>query len=75
MIDYRQHITMEAGKRGGKPCIRKLRITVYDILGWLASGMPPAEIIADFPDLNLDDIKAALAFAADREHHLIAGSA
>ncbi len=75
MIDYRQHITMEAGKRGGKPCIRKLRITVYDILGWLASGMTPAEIIADFPDLNLDDIKAALAFAADREHHLIAGSA
>jgi uncharacterized protein (DUF433 family) len=75
MIDYRQHITMEPGKRGGKPCIRKLRITVYDILGWLASGMTPAEIIADFPDLNLDDIKAALAFAADREHHLIAGSA
>jgi len=75
MIDYRQHITMEPGKRGGKPCIRKLRITVYDILGWLASGMTPAEIIADFPDLNLDDIKAALAFAADRDHHLIAGSA
>ena len=75
MIDYRQHITIEPGKRGGKPCIRRLRITVYDILGWLAAGMTNAEILEDFPDLEEDDIRAALAFAADREHHIIAGSA
>ncbi len=75
MIDYRQYITIEPGKRGGKPCIRKLRITVYDILGWLAAGMTHGEILEDFPDLNEDDILAALAFAADREHHLITGSA
>lgn len=75
MIDYRQYITIEPGKRGGKPCIRRLRITIYDILGWLAAGMTPAEIVEDFPDLNEDDIRAALAFAADREHHVVAGIA
>ena len=75
MEDYRQRITIEPGKRGGKPCIRGMRITVYDILGWLAAGMSPAEIIADCPDLTPEDIHAALAFAADRDHHLVSASA
>jgi uncharacterized protein (DUF433 family) len=73
MEDYRQRITIEAGKRGGKPCIRHMRITVYDILGWLASGMSTDEILADFPELTTEDIQAALAFASNREHHLVAG--
>lgn len=73
--DYRQRITIEPGKRGGKPCIRHMRITVYDILGWLATGMSNAEIVADFPELTTEDIQAALAFAADREHHLVAATA
>ena len=75
MENYRNSITIEPGKRGGKPCIRHLRITVYDVLGWLASGMSTGEILADFPELTLQDIQAALAFAADREHHLVAVSA
>jgi uncharacterized protein (DUF433 family) len=75
MEDYRKRITIEPGKRGGKPCLRGMRITVYDVLGWLASGMSTAEIIADFPELAAEDIQAALAFAADREHHLVAASA
>lgn len=66
-IDYKGIITIEPGKRGGKPCIRNIRITVYDILNWLASGMTRQEIINDFPELNNDDITAALKFAADRE--------
>ena len=66
---------MEAGKRGGKPCIRHMRITVYDILGWLASGMSTKEILADFPELTTEDIQAALVFASNREHHLVAGLA
>jgi uncharacterized protein (DUF433 family) len=64
-------ITLEPGKQGGKPCIRGLRITVYDVLEHLASGMSEDEILADFPDLNRDDIRACLAFAADRERKLI----
>jgi len=64
---YQDIITLEADKRGGRPCIRGLRITVYDVLGWLASGMTPAEIIEDFPELTHVDILACLAFAADRE--------
>ena len=68
---YREIITVEPGKRGGKPCIRGLRITVYDILEYLASGMTEAEIIADFPDLTRDDIRACLAFAADRERRMV----
>jgi uncharacterized protein (DUF433 family) len=75
MPSYRDRITIEPGKRGGKPCIRRMRITVYDLLGWLASGMSNEEILADYPELCLADIQAALAFAADREHHLIAASA
>jgi uncharacterized protein (DUF433 family) len=70
-VDYRGIITIEPGKRGGKPCIRGLRITVYDVLEYLASGMSEAEIIADFPDLTSDDIRACLAFAADRERRLL----
>ena len=66
-IDYRQIITVEPGKRSGKPCIRGLRITVYDVLGWLAAGMSEAEILYDFPDLTAQDIRAVLAFAADRD--------
>lgn len=71
-MDYRSVITLEPGKRGGKPCIRGLRITVYDVLEYLASGMSEEEILADFPDLNPDDIRACLAFAADRERRLVA---
>ena len=69
MSSYRDLITLEPGKRGGKPCIRGTRITVQDVLGWLASGMTAAEIIEDFPDLTPQDIQAALAYAADREGH------
>ena len=70
-MDYRAIVTIEPGKRGGKPCIRGLRITVYDVLEYLASGMSEAEILADFPDLTSDDIRACLAFAADRERRLM----
>jgi len=69
MIDYRSIITLEPGKRGGKPCIRGLRITVQDVLGWLASGMVMDEILADYPELTREDLLACLAFAADREKH------
>lgn len=70
-MDYQQLITIEPGKRGGKPCIRGLRITVYDVLEYLASGMTEAEILADFPDLTAEDIRACLAFAADRERKMV----
>jgi uncharacterized protein (DUF433 family) len=70
-VDYRAIITIDPAKRGGKPCIRGLRITVYDVLEYLASGMSDAEILADFPDLSSDDIRASLAFAADRERRLL----
>jgi uncharacterized protein (DUF433 family) len=67
---YGGRITMEAGKRGGKPCIRGLRIAVYEVLEYLASGMSQEEILKDFPDLEAEDIKACLTFAADRERKL-----
>jgi len=70
-MDYEKYITIEPGKRGGKPCIRGLRITVYDVLDYLASGMTEDEILRDFPDLSREDIRACLAFAADRERKLI----
>ena len=70
-MDYRQLITIEPGKRGGKPCIRGLRITVYDVLDYLASGMTEDEILSDFPDLTQEDIRACLAFAADRERKMV----
>jgi uncharacterized protein (DUF433 family) len=68
---YQDIITIEADKRGGKPCIRGLRISVYDVLSWLADGMTAAEIIEDFPELTTDDISACLRFAANREHSLV----
>jgi len=69
-MGYSDIITMEPGKRGGKPCIRGLRITVYDVLDSLASGMSHADILRDFPYLTEQDIRACLAFAADRERKL-----
>ena len=69
-MNYQNYITIEPGKCGGKPCIRSMRITVYDVLDWLASGMSEAEILKDYPELTQDDIRACLAFAADREHQL-----
>lgn len=71
MVDYKQIITIEPGKRGGKPCIGGMRITVSDILGWLASGMTVQGIIADFDELTEEDIYAALRFAADRENRIL----
>ncbi|MFN2428100.1 MAG: DUF433 domain-containing protein [Candidatus Binatia bacterium] len=65
-------ITIEPGKLGGKPCIRGMRITVYDILDYMASGMSHEEILADFPDLTEEDLRACLAFAAARERRLVA---
>jgi len=65
-MDYREVITIQAGKRGGRPCFRGMRITVGDVLGWLAAGMSHEEIIADFPELTENDIRACLAYAADR---------
>ncbi|MHB8482969.1 MAG: DUF433 domain-containing protein [Nitrospiria bacterium] len=70
-MDYQRLITIDPEKRGGKPCIRGLRITVYDVLDYLASGMSEDEILRDFPDLTHEDIRACLAFAADRERRLI----
>ena len=70
-MDYRNIITIEPGKRGGKPIVRGLRITVQDVLEYLAGGMSEDEILADFPDLTREDIRACLAFAADRERKLM----
>jgi uncharacterized protein (DUF433 family) len=66
-MNYRDIITIEPGKRGGKPCVRGMRITVGDVLGWLAAGMSEAEIKEDFPELATEDIRACLAFAAAKE--------
>ena len=74
-MEYRDVITIEPGKRSGKPCIRGLRITVTDVLEYLASGMTEAEILSDFPDLEARDVRACLAFAADRERTLRVASA
>lgn len=70
-MDYRSIITIEPGKRGGRPCIRGMRIAVTDVLGWLAAGMSHDEIRADFPELTEQDIRACLAFVADRERRLL----
>jgi len=69
-VNYSEVITIEPGKRSGKPCIRGMRITVSDVLEYLASGMTEAEILSDFPELTQNDIRACLAFAADRERKL-----
>jgi uncharacterized protein (DUF433 family) len=66
-MEYKEILTLEPGKRGGKPCIRGMRITVYDVLSYLASGMSPAEILVDFPYLTEQDIQACLSYAASRE--------
>ncbi len=70
-MNHSKRITLEPGKRGGKPCIRGLRITVYDVLEYLASGMTETKILADFPDLEREDIRAVLTFAAERERRLV----
>ena len=68
---WRSRITMEPGKRGGRPCIRGMRITVYDVLSYLAGGMTVPEILADFPYLTAEDIQACFAFAAERERSML----
>ena len=70
-MSYQDLITIEPGKRGGRPCVRGMRITVADVLGWLAAGMSHAEIVADYPELTEADIRACLAYAADRERRLV----
>ena len=74
-MDYQHIITVEPGKRSGKPCIRGMRITVYDVLEYLAADMTVDEILADFSELTREDIKACLAFAADRERRLFNAAA
>jgi uncharacterized protein (DUF433 family) len=70
-MDYQHIITIEPGKRGGRPCIRGLRIGVSDVLGWLAAGMSHQQIIVDYPELTEEDIRACLAYAADRERRIV----
>jgi uncharacterized protein (DUF433 family) len=70
-MDYRKLITIDPGQRSGKPCIRGMRITVSDVLEYLAAGMSEQEVLADFPDLTSEDIRACLAFAAERERRLL----
>jgi uncharacterized protein (DUF433 family) len=74
-MSYKGIIAIEPGKRGGKPCIRGMRVTVYDVLGYLASGMSQEQILRDFPYLTAEDIRACLEYAADREHGLLAADA
>jgi uncharacterized protein (DUF433 family) len=69
-MDYKHLITIEPGKRSGQPCIRGMRITVQDVLEYLAGGMTTEEVLADFPELTAEDVRACLAFAADRERRL-----
>jgi uncharacterized protein (DUF433 family) len=69
-MDYSNLITIEPGKRSGQPCIRGMRITVQDVLEYLAGGMSPQEVLDDFPELTAEDLRACLAFAADRERRL-----
>ena len=70
-MNYRDYITIEPNKRGGKPCVRGLRITVYEVLEYLALDMTEEEVLDDFPDLTREDLKACIAFAADRERRLM----
>ena len=74
-MNYRERITIEPGKCGGRPCIRGMRITVYDVLSYLAAGMTAQELLKDFPYLEYEDIQASLAYAADREKTLMSASA
>ncbi len=70
-MDYANIITIDPARRSGKPCVRDTRITVYDVLDYLASGMSEAAILSDFPELTIADLRACLAFAADRERRLL----
>jgi uncharacterized protein (DUF433 family) len=70
-MNYQRIITIEPGKRGGRPCVRGLRIAVADVLGWLAAGMSHQDILADYPELSEEDIRACLAYAADRERRIV----
>jgi uncharacterized protein (DUF433 family) len=70
-MTYQDIITITPGKRGGRPCVRTTRIAVGDVLGWLSAGMSHAQIISDYPELTEDDIRACLAYAADRERRLL----
>jgi uncharacterized protein (DUF433 family) len=70
MINYKSIIKRNPNKRFGKPCVWNTRLTVFDVLGWLAAGMSYKDIVYDFHELTIDNIKACLAFAADREHKL-----
>ena len=70
-MNYQEIITIEPGKRGGRPCVRNMRIAVADVLGWLAAGMSNEEILSDYPELTEQDILACLAYAADRERRLL----
>jgi uncharacterized protein (DUF433 family) len=70
-MTYQSIITLESGKRGGRPCIRGMRITVYDVLGWLAAGMSHAQILEEYPELTEADIRACLEYAAERERRLV----
>jgi len=73
-MSYEGIITIEPGKRGGQPCIRGMRITVYDVLSYLAAGMTEEELLNDFPYLTRDDIRACLTYAAEREHRMLVAS-
>jgi len=73
-MNYQHIISIEPGKRGGRPCIRHMRIAVADVLGWLAAGQTHQQILHDFPELTEDDIRACLAYAADRERRLVTAS-
>lgn len=70
-MNYHDVITIQSGKRGGRPCIRGMRISVADVLGWLAAGMSHDDILRDYPELTDDDIRACLAYAADRERRVV----
>ena len=70
-MNYKDVITIEPGKRGGRPCVRGMRIAVSDVLGWLAAGMSHEQILSDYPELTEDDIRACLAYAADRERRVL----
>lgn len=70
-MNYHDYITIDPNKRGGQPCVRGLRITVYEVLDYLASDMTEEEILEDFPDLTREDFKACIAFAAERERRLV----
>ena len=74
-MDYKDYIEITPGKRSGKPCVKGTRITVYDVLGWFAQGMTRDDIREDFPELSAEQVQACLAYAANREHHLISTSA